>query len=103
MVESIIGCKWSLRLLELIVGGCRRPSELLRACPGLSTKVLQERLRKMRRFGMVERSVEGEKPPLRVDYCPTPFGRRFATIVEEVRKLQADLDAKVIERRRDLD
>lgn len=54
MVESIVGCKWSLRLLDL------------RACPSLSAKVMNERLRKMVRFGSVEHTVFGETPPLEV-------------------------------------
>ena len=40
MVESIVGCKWSVGLL--------------RASTGLSAKVMNERLRKMLRFGIVE-------------------------------------------------
>ena len=92
MVESIIGCKWSLRLLDQFADGPSRPSELLRACPSLSSKVMNERLRKMLRFGIVERTVFGDKPPLEVVYVLTPFGRRFVGILDEVRKLQAAID-----------
>lgn len=92
MVESIIGCKWSVRLLGLLAGGCARPSALLRACPGLSTKVMNERLRKMMRFGIVQRTVFGEKPPIEVEYVLTPFGRRFMGIIEAVRHLQEAVD-----------
>ena len=93
MVESIVGCKWSLRLLDQFAEGHSRPSELLRACPNLSSKVMNERLRKMVRFGIVERTVFGAKPPLEVVYVLTPFGRRFVGILDEVRKLQAAIDA----------
>ncbi|GMU91035.1 MAG: hypothetical protein AMXMBFR4_00930 [Candidatus Hydrogenedentota bacterium] len=92
MVESIVGCKWSLRLLELCVDGQTRPSAFLRACPGLSAKVMNERLRKMIRFGIVRRTVFGEKPPVQVEYLLTPFGRRFVGILEEVRRLQQAVD-----------
>lgn len=92
MVESIVGCKWSLRLLDQFAEGHSRPSELLRACPRLSSKVMNERLRKMVRFGIVQRTVFGDKPPLEVVYRLTPFGRRFVGILDEVRKLQAALD-----------
>lgn len=88
MVESIIGCKWSVRLLQLCVDGHRRPGALLRACPGLSAKVMNERLRKMTRYGILERTVCGEKPPLEVEYHLTTFGARFMRIVDEVRRLQ---------------
>jgi len=88
MVESVIGCKWSVRLLQLCAEGYSRPSALLRACPGLSAKVMNERLRKMIQFGIVQRTVVGEKPPVEVEYRLTPFGHRFMRIIEEVRRLQ---------------
>jgi DNA-binding HxlR family transcriptional regulator len=95
IVESIVGCKWSVRILGLIAAGCARPSRILRACEGLSPKVMNERLRKMTRFG--QRTVRGEKPPVEVDYRLTPFGRRFLRILEEVRRLQEAVDAGAIE------
>ena len=88
MVESIVGCKWSIRLLQLCAEGNHRPSALLRACTGLSAKVMNERLRKMTRFGIMHRTVHGEKPPVEVEYRLTPFGRRFMGILEEVQRLQ---------------
>ena len=92
MVEAIVGCKWSVALLQLIAGGCTRPGAMLRACPGLSAKVMNERLRKMTRFGIVRRTVFGEKPPIEVVYRLTPLGQRFMRIVDEVRRLQTALD-----------
>ncbi|MEW6323117.1 MAG: helix-turn-helix domain-containing protein [Acidobacteriota bacterium] len=92
MVESIIGCKWSVRLLQLCAEGHRRPSAFLRECPGLSSKVMNERLRKMTRFGILERAVFGAKPPVEVEYRLTPLGRRFMRIVEDIRRLQDAID-----------
>jgi DNA-binding HxlR family transcriptional regulator len=92
MVESIIGCKWSVRILQLCGEGPCRPSTFLRSCPGLSAKVLNERLRKMIRFGILQRTVLGEKPPVEVEYRLTPFGLRFTRIIEEVRRLQEAVD-----------
>lgn len=96
MVESIVGCKWSVRLLQLCAGGYSRPSAFLRACPGLSAKVMNERLRKMIRFGIVRRTVFGEKPPVEVEYLLTPFGRRFLGILDEVRRLQEAVDNEAV-------
>jgi len=97
MVESIIGCKWSVRLLGLLGDGrTPRPSALLRACPGLSAKVMNERLRKMMRFGIARRTVLGEKPPVEVEYALTPFGHDFMGILKEVRRLQDAVDRGAI-------
>jgi DNA-binding HxlR family transcriptional regulator len=96
MVESVVGCKWSVGLLRLLADGCRRPSALLRASTGLSAKVMNERLRKMLRFGIVQRIVFGDKPPVEVEYVLTPFGRRFIGIIDEVRRLQEAVDRGAI-------
>lgn len=92
MVESIVGCKWSVRLLQLSAEGYCRPSAFLRACPGLSAKVMNERLHKMIRFGIMQRTVLGEKPPMEVEYRLTPFGLHFMKVIDEVRRLQEILD-----------
>jgi DNA-binding HxlR family transcriptional regulator len=96
MVESIVGCKWSVRLLQLCADGPKRPSALLRACPRLSAKVMNERLRKMTRFGILRRTVFGDKPPVEVEYQLTAFGRRFMGILDEVRRLQEAVDRGMI-------
>jgi DNA-binding HxlR family transcriptional regulator len=57
---------------------------------------MNERLRKMIRFGIAQRSVFGEKPPVEVEYVLTPFGRRFMGILEEVRRLQETVDKGAI-------
>lgn len=92
VVEQVLGCKWSVRLLELIASGCQRPGRLLRACPGLSAKVMNERLRRMTALGVVRRDVHGDRQPLEVRYVLTLFGARFMRILEEVRALQEALD-----------
>lgn len=92
MVESIVGRKWSISLLGLIARDVVRPSSFLRECPGLSAKVMNERLRKMVRFGLITRTVRGVKPPLEVRYTLTPLGTRFVRVLEEIQRLQAQLD-----------
>lgn len=92
LVEDLLACKWSTALLLLLAEGEKRPSQLLRACSGLSPKVMNERLGKMTRFGLVERHVYGDKPPIRVFYRLTVLGSRLAEIVKEIDRLQAELD-----------
>jgi DNA-binding HxlR family transcriptional regulator len=53
---------------------------------------MNERLRKIIRFGILQRTVFGEKPPVEVEYRLTPFGLRFMRIIEEVRRLQEAVD-----------
>ena len=88
MFEESLGCKWSVGLLQLIKEGFSRPSQFLKNCPGLSAKVMNERLKKMVAFGILERKVKGDKPPLVVEYKLTPFGSRFSKIIDEIKALQ---------------
>lgn len=91
MVEDIVGCKWSLLVLKLIRDGVNRPGAMRKSIAGLSTKVLNERLRKLMRFGIVERSVFPEIPP-RVEYRLTEYGRKFSALLEGVDTLQGWLE-----------
>ncbi len=54
---------------------------------------MNERLRKMLRLGILDRTVCGEKPPVEVHYRLTPFGRRFLRIIREVQRLQEAVNA----------
>jgi DNA-binding HxlR family transcriptional regulator len=46
----------------------------------------------MTRFGLVQRTVIGDKPPVEVQYSLTAFGRRFMGILDEVHRLQEAVD-----------
>lgn len=91
MVEDIVGCKWSLSVLGCVRAGIRRPGAIQRSVEGLSTKVMNQRLRKLARYGIVERRSYAEIPP-RVEYHLTTFGRAFARLLDGVERLQAELD-----------
>lgn len=91
MVESIIGCKWSLAVIRLLRDGVRRPGAMRRRVDGLTTKVLNERLTKLVRFGIIEKRAFPEVPP-RVEYHFTSFGERFLVIIDAVETVQRDLD-----------
>jgi DNA-binding HxlR family transcriptional regulator len=90
MVESVVGCKWSLHVLAQIRAGNVRPGTLERSASGLTHKVLSERLSKFLRFGIVKRH-EIASRPAHVEYRLTPFGERFARVIDEIDRLQHSL------------
>lgn len=90
MIESIVGCKWSLRVLALLRTGTNRPGAMVRATEGLTTKVLNERLRKLVRFGIARKVVHPVSPP-HVEYVLTDFGQRFGALVDEIERLESTL------------
>ena len=91
VVENVLGCKWTLHVLAQIRDGVNRPGQLVRSADGLTTKVLNERLAKLVRFGVLEKRSFPEVPP-RVEYRITPFGRRLNRVLDEVLALQRDVD-----------
>lgn len=90
MLESIVGCKWSLRVLALVRDGVQRPGAMEHAVEGLTAKVLNERLRKLCRYGILDKQVFAESPP-RVEYRLTAFGQRFTALLDQVDQLQQSL------------
>lgn len=90
MVETIFGCKWSLTVFALLTDGVNRPGEMVRSVDGLSTKVLNECLRKNLDFGILQKNSFAEIPP-RVEYQFTPFGRKFLKVVGEIEQLQQEI------------
>ena len=90
MVETIFGCKWSLTVYQLLADGISRPGEMVRSVEGLSTKVLNECLRRNVEFGILEKISYNEMPP-RVEYRVTPYGTKFIRVLGELEKLQREI------------
>ena len=91
MVEDVVGCKWSLAVLGAVRSGVQRPGALEHAIEGLSKKVLNERLSKLVRFGILEKQAYAELPP-RVEYRFTPFGYKFVGLLDDIEALQREVD-----------
>ena len=72
-VETV-GRRWTGTVIRLLLGGSRRFNELSGAIPGISGRLLAERLRELEREGLLTRAVEAG-PPVRVTYALTRKGR----------------------------
>lgn len=94
MVETIYGCKWSLTVYQLLANGINRPGEMVRSVEGLTTKVLNECLRRNMEFGILERQSYDESPP-RVEYVVTTFGRKFIRILDGLEALQREIASEL--------
>lgn len=93
MVEAIYGCKWSLTVYRLLANGVSRPGEMVRSVDGLTTKVLNDCLRKNLDFGIINRVAYPEIPP-RVEYEITAFGGKFIRILDQIESLQREIETK---------
>jgi len=92
-VEAVFGCKWSIRILELIRSGVHRPGEIERSLMGLTTKVQHHYFRRMVSLGILRREIFAEVPP-RVEYRLTRFGERFVPLLRQISQLQVELEAQ---------
>lgn len=87
MVEDVVGCKWSMTILDMLEQGINRPGLMTRDQDGLSTKVLNERLKKLLKYGVITKEEFNEIPP-RVEYHFTSFGEKFLKIIKSIRELE---------------
>lgn len=72
-----LGDKWTILVMFSLVTRSHRFSELRRAIPDVSQRMLTQTLRKLERDGLVNRAVTPVIPP-RVDYVLTGLGRSLA-------------------------
>jgi DNA-binding HxlR family transcriptional regulator len=88
-LEDVVGCKWSAAVLAAIGRGVARPGQLERFIPGISTKILNERLRKLVDFHLITRTEISGKVP-RTEYALTPTGLKLTSIIESIRDLDEE-------------
>ncbi|MET8871286.1 helix-turn-helix domain-containing protein [Nocardia sp. NPDC004604] len=85
VIDLVFG-RWSTQVLWVLThDGRLRFTELQQRIPGLTPKVLTQRLRQLERDGLVARTYHAEVPP-RVEYEATPLAVTlrpvFASIVD---------------------
>ena len=85
-LEDVIGCKWSVSVLLATGDGVVRPGALEKHIPGISSKILGERLRKLTKYGLLEQHRYAESPP-RTEYELTQFGHEVVALVIRIREL----------------
>src|SRR5712672_2282430 len=85
-VFKILEGRWKLVILFHLFGGkVRRFSDLRRAIPGVSQKMLIQQLRQLERDGIVRRFVHSEMPP-RVEYSLTDWGQALCPALDALLK-----------------
>ena len=80
---AVVGAKWTLLILHNLMDGPRRFGELERLIEGASPKMLTARLRELEQLGLVTRTVYAEVPP-RVEYRLTEAGVSLKPIIDSL-------------------
>lgn len=91
LFEEVIGCKWSLSILDMLEKGINRPGAMVKTQKGLSTKVLNERLRRFVKYNIISKIEYPEVPP-RVEYNYTGVGQKFLKIIHDIRILEEEVN-----------
>ncbi|MQA17209.1 MAG: transcriptional regulator [Pseudonocardiaceae bacterium] len=81
---EVVGGKWKLVILEHLTSGVWRFSELQRAVPTVTARMLTRQLRELEADKLVLRTVYPEVPP-RVEYSLTQTGRSLEPLLAALR------------------
>ena len=82
---ELIGRRWSGAILNALLPGPQCFNELMAIVPGLSDRLLTERLRELEAEGIVRRNVLAG-PPVRVSYELSESGRELEPVLQSLGK-----------------
>lgn len=80
---ELIGRRWTGAILRALLSGATRYSDIANAIPGLSDRLLSERLRELEAEGIVQRTVIPEMP-VRIEYHLTGKGASLESVLTAV-------------------
>jgi DNA-binding HxlR family transcriptional regulator len=80
---ELIGRRWTGAILRALLAGATRFSDIAHSVPGLSDRLLSERLKELETEGIVIRTVTAERPP-RTEYHLTAKGQALSEVVASI-------------------
>lgn len=83
LTMKYIGGKWKAVILIHLFEK-KRYSELRKECSSITERTLSLQLKEMEADGLIKRTVHTNKPPLKVDYELTDFGRTLIPILKSI-------------------
>ena len=84
LAMDLIGGKWKAVILYHLKEDEKRFSELRKEIPMVTEMTLSLQLKQLEKDGLVSRKVYGEKPPIKVIYQMTDFGKTFVPALEAI-------------------
>jgi DNA-binding HxlR family transcriptional regulator len=80
---ELIGRRWTGLILRVLLDGVERFTDIAAAVPGLTDRMLSERLKELEAEGIVTRTVIPETP-VRVEYRLTERGRALGPVLDAI-------------------
>ncbi len=84
LTMGVIGGKWKTVILFHLMEGTLRYSELRKCMPTVTERTLSLQLQALEEDGVVQRKVFHQKPPLRVEYSLTDFGKTLIPVIQAI-------------------
>lgn len=84
LTMGIIGGKWKSVILYHLMNGELRYNELRKAMPTVTERTLSLQLQQLQDDGIIERNVYSEKPPLKVEYTLSEFGKTLIPLLQSI-------------------
>ena len=81
-----VGGKWKTVVLWYLKNRTLRFTELKQLIPDITEKMLSIQLRALEEDGLIKRAVFGVKPPIKVEYSLTEFGKTLTPALDAVAK-----------------
>jgi DNA-binding HxlR family transcriptional regulator len=85
-----VGGKWKTVVLWYLKNGTHRFAELKKLIPDITEKMLSIQLKTLEADGLISRKVYGTKPPVRVEYSLTEFGKTLIPSLNAIAKWGRD-------------
>ena len=83
VVLKLVGGKWKILIVYLLLTGTKRFNELRRLIPDITQRMLTNQLRELESDGILTRTVYAEVPP-KVEYALTKIGRNLEPILSQL-------------------
>ena len=84
LAMGIIGGKWKTAILYNLKDNTLRYNELRKQMPTVTERTLSLQLKTLEKDGIIKRKVYTSKPPLKVEYSLTEFGKTLVPLLEAI-------------------
>lgn len=86
---SILGKRWTALIIRVLLDGPKRFKDIKTQIPGMSDKMLTDRMKELEAGGIVERHVYPETP-VRIEYVLTEKGKSLEGVIAEIQHWSED-------------
>lgn len=81
---GMIGGKWKSVILFNLIEGKLRYNELRKKMPSVTERALSLQLQQLQKDGLINRKVYTSKPPLKVEYSLSRFGKTVIPLLNQI-------------------